>query len=177
MCLFISANKVLLEKLKELGFLQGDLEAMLAQGVASIFQPHGIGHFIGLDRHDVGGYLEGYPARPSSDNVALQKLRTSRKLEPGMFVAFDTGCYFIDALLDASLKDKKYKRFLVEDRIKQFRGFGGVRIKDTLFVDDLGAVNLTKVPRTVEHIEDWLAGIDYEDEPLLVRKASVKFSP
>ena len=62
--------------------------------LAATFQPHGLGHFLGLDVHDVGGYLEGHPDRP--EKPGLQSLRTARVLQPGMFITVEPGCYFID---------------------------------------------------------------------------------
>lgn len=62
-------------------------------GIAAVFQPHGLGHFLGLDVHDVGGYLKGYPER--SSKPGLKALRTARPLEAGMAVTIEPGCYFI----------------------------------------------------------------------------------
>ena len=62
--------------------------------LAATFQPHGLGHFLGLDVHDVGGYLEGHPDRP--EKSGLRSLRTARVLQPGMVLTVEPGCYFID---------------------------------------------------------------------------------
>lgn len=88
------ANLVLLEKLKEGGLLIGDVNKMISKGLANIFQPHGLGHLLGLDVHDVGGYLPHHPRR--SEHV--KALRTCRDLEPGMVLTIEPGCYFIDCV-------------------------------------------------------------------------------
>lgn len=90
------ANKVLLEELKKGGLLKGDVEEMLSAGLAAIFQPHGLGHLIGLDVHDVGGYLSKNPPRPKQ--IGLNKLRTARILEENMVLTIEPGCYFIDVV-------------------------------------------------------------------------------
>ena len=88
------ANRVMLEKMTESGLLQGSVDDMMKSNLAAIFQPHGLGHFLGLDVHDVGGYLEGHPARPERDG--LKSLRTARCLQAGMVLTVEPGCYFID---------------------------------------------------------------------------------
>ncbi|CAH0562011.1 unnamed protein product [Brassicogethes aeneus] len=156
----VLANRVLLEKLKEGGLLKGDVTEMLAAGLAATFQPHGLGHFMGLDVHDVGGYLNGQPER--CDKPGLKNLRTARILDERMVLTIEPGCYFIDPLLDAALSDEKLSKFLVPEHLKRFRNFGGVRIEDDVVITKEGCVNLTKVPRTVEEIENWIAGKDNE---------------
>lgn len=91
----VLANRVLLEELKAGGLLQGDVEEMVAAGLGAVFQPHGLGHLLGLDVHDVGGYLSGHPSRPAAPRGA-ERLRTNRTLSPGMVLTIEPGCYFID---------------------------------------------------------------------------------
>lgn len=92
-CMHLLAGRVLCEKLVEGGLLQGDPQDMVDAGLNSIFQPHGLGHLLGLDVHDVGGYQEDSPERPTDFNSS--KLRTARDLEVGMVVTIEPGCYFI----------------------------------------------------------------------------------
>lgn len=140
------ANRVMVEKLKEGGLLKGDVDEMMKAGIAAIFQPHGLGHLIGLDVHDVGGYLEDCPPRPTAPGVS--KLRFARVLKAGMYVTIEPGCYFIDCLLDKALADDVQSKFLNADEVKRFRNFGGVRIEDDVLITKDGIENFTLVPRT-----------------------------
>lgn len=150
------ANRTMLEDLLKGGLVQGDIDEMVAVNLAGrVFQPHGLGHFMGLDVHDVGGYLEGHPERHTA--MGLKSLRTARALKAGMVLTIEPGCYFIDHLLDKALADPELSRFLVSEVIARFRGFGGVRIEDDVIVTETGAEDMTKVPRTVEDIEAWMA--------------------
>lgn len=88
------SNRVMLEALKKGGLLRGDVDDMIKAGLNAVFQPHGLGHFLGLDVHDVGGYLPGCP--PRSERPSLNKLRTARPLLAGMVLTIEPGCYFID---------------------------------------------------------------------------------
>nr|XP_033339755.1 xaa-Pro dipeptidase isoform X2 [Megalopta genalis] len=152
----VLANKVMLAKLKEGGLLKGDVDDMMKVGLNETFQFHGLGHLMGLDVHDVGGYLPGHPERPTAPG--LKNLRTSRILEAGMVLTIEPGCYFVDCLLDAALKNPDQSKFIVAEELKRFRNFGGVRIEDDVVITETGVRNLTDVPRTVEEIESWMAG-------------------
>lgn len=88
------ANRVMLQAMKDADLLQGDIEDMIKAGINAVFQPHGLGHFLGLDVHDVGGYLSAHPARSSAPG--LSKLRTARILQAGMVLTVEPGCYFIE---------------------------------------------------------------------------------
>lgn len=149
------ANKVHLEQLKAGGLLQGDVKDMLKVNLGAIFMPHGLGHFMGCDVHDVGGYLEGHPARPTEDG--FRSLRTARILKAGMVLTIEPGIYFIDVLLDKALSDPEQSKYLVKDVIEKFRKFGGVRIEDDVHITENGVENLTDVPRTVKEIEAVMA--------------------
>ncbi|XP_069681426.1 xaa-Pro dipeptidase isoform X3 [Periplaneta americana] len=150
------ANRILLTELRNAGLLKGDVDEMLKAGMGAVFQPHGLGHFMGLDVHDVGGYLPGNPPRPTGPGVS--KLRTARTLEKGMVITVEPGCYFIDVLLDKALADPEQAKFMVPEVIERFRNFGGVRIEDDVIITKDGVENMTKVPRTVEEIEKVMAG-------------------
>lgn len=90
------ANRVMLAALKRGGLLIGDVDEMIVAGLGEVFQPHGLGHFLGLDVHDVGGYLPGHPTR--STKPGLRKLRTARTLRAGMVLTIEPGCYFVDCV-------------------------------------------------------------------------------
>lgn len=149
--------RTLLGELKTIGILVGEVDAMMQVGLGAYFMPHGLGHLIGLDVHDVGGYLPGIGAhRPKKRGE--DRLRFARDLEKGMVVTIEPGCYFIDPLLDDALADPDINKFLVPDVLARFRGTGGVRIEDDVAITETGVLNLTKVPRTVEEIEAWISG-------------------
>lgn len=141
------ANRTLLEELKAGGLLKGNVDEMVTAGLGGIFQPHGLGHLLGLDVHDVGGYLRGNPERPNTPR-GVEKLRTARVLQARLVLTIEPGCYFVDPLLDEALADPILSKFLVPEAIARFRGFGGVRIEDDVLITDTGVENLTKVPRT-----------------------------
>merc|ERR1712223_1872455 len=168
----ILANREVLLSLLEAGILQGDIDEMMAVNLAGrVFQPHGLGHFMGMDVHDVGGYLEGHPDR--RQGPGLRNLRTARVLQANMVLTVEPGCYFIDHLLDRAFADPELSRFLVADRINEYRGFGGVRIEDDVIVTETGMEVMSVVPRTVEDIEAWMAGegeVTMEDLPKTATK-------
>ena len=107
-----AAEREVLAALMEVGVIVAgsSFEEMKAEHLGATFMPHGLGHLIGCDTHDVGGYIEGTPERSSHPGV--RKLRTSRTLEVGMVLTSEPGCYFINALLDIALADPSKARFL-----------------------------------------------------------------
>jgi Xaa-Pro dipeptidase len=148
------AERTMLGELARHGLLRGDVEAMMACRLGAVFMPHGLGHLLGLDTHDVGGYQHGAPRRIEP---GLKSLRLSRTMLPGMILTVEPGCYFIDRLLDLALADDTQKHFVVADRINEFRGFGGVRIEDDVLITETGVENLTTAPRTIADIEAVMA--------------------
>ncbi|CAH0392193.1 unnamed protein product [Bemisia tabaci] len=141
------ANEVLLTKLIEMKLLKGNVTEMMEANMGGIFQPHGLGHLIGIEVHDVGGYLPGTPERPTQPG--LSSLRTARILQKGMYMTIEPGCYFIDIKLDSALADPKLKDFFNVEVLERFRGFGGVRIEDDVLITEDGCENFTEVPRTI----------------------------
>merc|ERR1712154_241080 len=157
--LHLLANRIVLEDLTAAGLFTGNVDDMMAVNLAGrLLQPHGLGHFMGCDVRDVGGYLEGHPER--SALPGLRSLRTARVLEAGQVLTIEPGCYFIDFLLDRAIADPELSKFIVVDRINEYRGFGGVRIEDDVIINENGAELMSIVPRTVEEIEGWIAGDD-----------------
>jgi Xaa-Pro dipeptidase len=151
--------RVLAERLRDMGLVKGSTDELLANHVPALFMPHGLGHLMGLDVHDCGGYPEGVER---IDEPGIRSLRCGRALEEGMVITVEPGLYFIDALLEPALADPKMRPLLHEDRVRRFRGFGGVRIEDDVVVTTNGADNLTDVPRTAAEIESVMAGAAWE---------------
>ena len=148
-----AAEVEVLKALQGVGILKAgfSIDEMMEVYLGAVFMPHGLGHLIGCDVHDVGGYVEGTPER--SAHAGVGKLRTSRDLVEGMVMTSEPGCYFINALLDAALEDPARAKFIDEDILPRFRGFGGVRLEDVVLVTATGMENLTTCPRTVEEVE------------------------
>lgn len=121
------------------------------------FQPHGLGHLLGLDVHDVGGYHKDAPKRPTEASCC--RLRTARVLEEGMYLTVEPGMYFNHVLLERCFADPKLKTLLNEEKIrKEFWDFGGVRIEDDVVVTKTGIINYTLCPRGSHEIESVMSG-------------------
>ena len=152
--------RVILERFLARGILQGNIETMLSREVnlAARFMPHGLGHLIGLDTHDVGGIPFGMEqARPTE--LGYKSLRCLKRLEPGMVITVEPGVYFVDFLVDELTTDPKFIPFIKDaDALRAFRGFGGVRLEDCVLITETGIENLTNCPRTVGDIEAVMAG-------------------
>jgi len=148
--------RVTLTHLVALGALAGDVDEMLEAEVGAVFIPCGLGHLIGCDTHDVGGYNPGTPARIGEPGI--KALRTARLLEEGMVLTVEPGLYFIDHTIDNALADERQAKFFVRERIAQLRAFGGVRLEDVVAVTATGIDNYTLTPRTTEEVESVMAG-------------------
>lgn len=133
------------------------IEELVEMRLGAVFMPHGLGHFIGIDTHDVGGYLPSNPPRILLPG--LRSLRTARILQTGMVLTVEPGCYFIDHLMDEALQDDSPLRpYLNATKLREYRGWGGVRLEDVVTVTDDGFVNLTLCPRTVSEVEHVMNG-------------------
>lgn len=148
------AEKVILEHLLRIGLVKGSLEDLVSNHIANIFMPHGLGHMLGLDTHDVGGYEKG---TSRIQEPGLRSLRCGRKLEAGMVITVEPGIYFNWPELEQHFQDSAKSKFLVQEEINKYMGFGGVRIEDDVLVTATGMENLTTVPATVEEVEAILA--------------------
>jgi len=149
------ADRVICEKLKEFGLLQGDVDAMMNAFVGSLFMPHGLGHLLGLDTHDVGGYPNGMTR---TQEPGLKSLRMGRILEEGMILTVEPGCYFIRAVLLKAFSDPLYEPFLVKSEVEKYLDFGGIRIEDDVVVTKDGIENMTRfAPRSIGEIEELMA--------------------
>ncbi|RZA36334.1 MAG: Xaa-Pro dipeptidase [Lysobacteraceae bacterium] len=141
--LHIDAHLTLMGILKDFGVIKVSPEAALATGVSAAFFPHGLGHPIGLQVHDVAGFAQsdrgGKIARPDGHPY----LRMTRVLEPGMVVTIEPGLYFIDMLLE-EVKKNGHADSVDWARVDAFRPYGGVRIEDEVMCTEGDALNLTR---------------------------------
>lgn len=152
------ANKIMLVGMKDLGFLTGDVEEMLNEGVQGLFMPHGLGHQIGLDVHDMEdlgekyvGYREGLER---STQLGLKSLRLAKELEAGNVLTVEPGIYFIPELIDKWKSENKFTNFINYSKLDSYRDFGGVRIEDNCLVTGTGSKTLgNPIPKTVEEVE------------------------
>lgn len=127
------------------------VERLVELRLGAVFMPHGLGHFLGVDTHDVGGYLPGHP--PRSPLPGLKSLRTARLARPGMVLTVEPGCYFVAHLIDEALANPVLSPWLNKERLEEMRDFGGIRLEDVVRVTENGCENLTRCPRTTEEIE------------------------
>lgn len=154
----LHACTVLTEHLIDIGLMKGEASAAVEAGAHALFLPHGLGHMLGLDAHDMenlGEDLVGYaPDQTRSDQFGLHALRLARPLAPGFVVTVEPGCYFIPALIDQWRADQRHARFINYDTVEDFVGLGGVRIEDDVLVTETGArvlgPNIPKAPDAVE---------------------------
>ncbi|WP_020403623.1 aminopeptidase P family protein [Gracilimonas tropica] len=148
--LHMSASRTIMEGLKEIGLVNGSVDDLMENNIFALFFPHGLGHFLGLDTHDVGGYPKGVER---IDRPGIKYLRVRRDLQPGMVITIEPGVYFVPALLIPALEDDTQSKFLNADKLTQLFEFGGVRIEDNVIVTEQGYENLTGVPKERADIE------------------------
>lgn len=149
------AEKTIVAGLQQLGLLNSgfDVDEMVKNRVCYYFMPHGLGHLIGIDVHDAGGYLSFTPERPKEKGINC--LRTARILESNMILSVEPGIYFIPFLLEMGFKDETVSKYFAQDKLKEYYDFGGVRIEDDVLINENGCTNLTSgLPRTTEEIEN-----------------------
>lgn len=141
--LHVHAHHVLASILKDHDFIRASAESAVESGISSVFFPHGLGHFLGLQVHDVGGFQKdecgGTIARPDGHPY----LRLTRTLQPRMVVTIEPGIYFIDMLL-AQLKGDARSKDVNWDKVDTFRHYGGIRIEDDVACTDAAPENLTR---------------------------------
>lgn len=167
------AEREVIKALHLAGILyNGTVEEFIDNELGPIFFPHGLGHLIGCDTHDVGGYIPGTPQRAT--RPGLNKLRTARILEEGMVLTNEPGCYFIEALLEKALADPNKAKYINQEILERFRYTGGVRLEDVILVTADGAESLSTCPRTIEEVESVLAGAPWppsvDNAPELMRR-------
>ena len=141
--LHLDAHLALMRILKDFGVLRVSPEAAVETGVSAAFFPHGLGHPIGLQVHDVAGFAASDQGGTIDRPPGHPFLRMTRVLQPGMVVTIEPGLYFIDMLLQA-LKDNGHGASVDWGRVEALRPYGGIRIEDEVLCTEAGAENLTR---------------------------------
>lgn len=158
--------RLMTNRLKDLGLMRGDTEAAVQAGAHALFLPHGLGHAMGMDVHDMEGLGQtfvGYDeeTRPSTQ-FGTASLRFARRLEEGHVVTDEPGIYFIPALIDLWRKEGTNAEFLCFDEIEKYKDFGGIRIEDDVLITKDGCRFLgeKRIPYHVDEVEAFLAARD-----------------
>jgi Xaa-Pro aminopeptidase len=153
------ANKILIQRFKELGILKGDDQDMLEQGVAGLFMPHGLGHMIGLDVHDMEDIGENYvgyeEGQVRANYLGLKSLRLAKTLQPGYALTVEPGIYFIPQLIDKYKSENRFFDFVNYSKLEDYYDFGGIRIEDNILVTDSGSRLIGDyIPKEIHEVED-----------------------
>jgi Xaa-Pro aminopeptidase len=149
----------MLEGLKELGLVRGAVDEMVAAGVAGLFMPHGLGHNMGLDVHDMedlGEDLVGYDDdQKRSPQLGLGSLRMARRLRPGNVITDEPGIYFIPALIEKWKQEGTNAAYVNFEKLKAYYNFGGIRLEDDVLVTADGARRLgpNRLPIAPDDVE------------------------
>ena len=159
----IEVAKKMLEGLRDMGFVNGDPAEMEAEGIAGLFQPHGLGHNMGIDVHDMedlGEDFVGYDDdQQRGSYLGLANLRMARRLRPGHVITDEPGIYFIPALAEDFRKKGLDKGFVNFEKFSKFTGFGGIRLEDDVLITENGARRLgtSRLPITADEVEAAMA--------------------
>jgi len=154
----LEACGVIASGLKELGLMKGDVQEAVKNGAHALFMPHGFGHMLGLDVHDMENLGEQYVGYDEEiqriDQFGTAYVRMGRRLRPGFVVTNEPGIYFIPALIEKWKTEKINADFINFDRVEQYIGFGGIRLEDDILVTENGAEIIgNRIPVTPEEIE------------------------
>lgn len=149
--------RVMVEGMKELGLMKGDAEEAVQAGAHALFYPHGLGHMMGLDVHDMenlGEVWVGYDGKPKSKQFGRKSLRLARMLEPGFVLTIEPGIYFIPELIDLWKGEKKFADFINYNKVEEYKTFGGIRNEEDYLITADGSRRLgKKIPLTPEEYE------------------------
>jgi Xaa-Pro aminopeptidase len=154
------AARTIVEGLRALGILRGDTDGLLQRNAAAIFFPHGVGHLLGLDVHDMedlgdrAGYAKG---RTRSTRFGEAYLRLDRDLEPGMVVTIEPGFYRVPAILSDRELTKDIGADLDRNILERYADVRGIRLEDDVLCTNTGAEVLTRaIPIEAEEVERWM---------------------
>ncbi|MEW6195736.1 MAG: aminopeptidase P family protein [Bacteroidota bacterium] len=154
----LKSSKVIADGLKALGLMKGNTNEAVAKGAHALFMPHGLGHLLGLDVHDLENLGEKYTGYNEkirrSDQFGLRSLRYGKSLIKGLVLTVEPGIYFIPELIDKWKSEKKFTQFINYNLVDKYRKFGGIRIEDNIVVTEKGCRVLGKpIPKSVEDVE------------------------
>lgn len=158
--LHLQAAKIIASGLKDLGLMQGSVDEAVRQGAHALFFPHGLGHMLGLDPHDMENLAEnyvGYDEETKRGNqFGTSHLRLAKSLQSGFVLTVEPGIYFIQALIDQWQAAKKFREFINYEKVNEYRNFGGIRIEDNIVITDTGCrlLGKSRLPVTVEEVEN-----------------------
>ncbi len=144
--------------LKDLGIMKGDVKEAVAAGAHALFMPHGLGHMLGMDVHDMEGLGQiyvGYDDEIQPSNLfGTAYLRMGRRLQPGFVITNEPGIYFIPELINIWKSENKFTEFINYNKVMEYLDFGGIRIEDDILVTADGSRVLGKpIPKTVADVE------------------------
>ncbi len=156
--LHMGAARIIAGGLKDLGLMKGDIDEAVQAGAHAMFFPHGLGHMMGLDVHDMEGLGEdnvGYSDTiKRSDQFGTAYLRLGKELETGFVITVEPGIYFIPSLIDKWKSESKFADFINFEKAETYKDFGGIRIEDDVLVTEKGYQVLGKpIPKTIDEIE------------------------
>ena len=156
--------RLMTERLKELGLMKGDVDEAVRAGAHAMFLPHGLGHMMGMDVHDMEGLGQIYvgfddETRPNLEQFGTNCLRMGRRLEPGFVVTDEPGIYFIPALIDEWKANGHCKEFINFDLLDTYRDFGGIRIEDDLLItaDGCRFLGSKRIPYHPQDLEEFMS--------------------
>ncbi|MDP2915751.1 MAG: M24B family metallopeptidase, partial [Candidatus Aminicenantes bacterium] len=155
----LATARVIAHGMKSLGLMKGDIEEAILQGAHALFFPHGLGHMLGLDVHDMENLGENHVGYDDtvqrSKQFGLAYLRLAKELKPGFVLTVEPGIYFIPALIDKWKKEGKFTDFIAYDKLAAYRDFGGIRIEDDVLVTKDGHKVLGRpIPKKPAKIEE-----------------------
>ena len=158
----LDACRILTEHLKAIGLMKGNTEEAVRAGAHALFMPHGLGHMMGLDVHDMEGLGQNYvgfddEVQPSTQ-FGLNCLRCGRRLQPGFVMTDEPGIYFIPHLIDLWKGQGMHKDFINYDAIEAFRDFGGVRLEDDIIITETGCqiIGEKVIPYHIDDVENFI---------------------
>ena len=156
--LHLNACRIIASGLKDLGLMKGDPDEAVAKGAHALFMPHGLGHMLGLDVHDMEGLGENFVGYSESvkrsDQFGLAFLRFALPYKPGHVFTVEPGIYFIPQLISQWKSEGKYNEFINYGKVEKWTSFGGIRIEDNVLITEDGNRLLGKpIPKTIRDIE------------------------